>query len=500
MMNFRALSKIVLTLIIIVVIIIAGVGIYLLTIPPSTTTTASTTIPTTSTATTTSTITTMTSTATTSTTTTTQTKPSLEIVPNVVITVPNDLYNFALKAKNNQISVEIEFGVAMTDAEINAIQKQINSFEQQYPGVKVTLHNYPDLRAAVQASLQVNQGPTVFTWAHDWIGSFADKYIIPIDQYVDSSVSSKYYESAYTAGVYKGHVYGLPYAAETVALVYNKAFITNPPKTFDQMQQIMKNWMSSKGPGYYGISYQIDPYFVSAWVHAFGGYYYNDTTGLVGINSTGTKNGISFILNNFKPYMSSADVGHDAQLGLFVSGMTPMIITGPWDIGKIKSSKIDFGVAPLPSIVLSNSTILIPKPYSGVRLMYLSKLAQNQGTDKVLAGVLFILWFTLNPAVAKGLAQDIGYIPILNALVNDPDLKQIPQIFGYQEQLNHSIPMPKSPQMSAVWDALGTAIPAIWSGQPINDVLNAAQAQAIQSIIQQYGGYPFATTTTKSGY
>lgn len=64
---------------------------------------------------------------------------------------------------------------------------------------------------------------------------------MPIDDYIDNATRTLYFPSALSAMTYKGHLYALPLAAECITLFYNKAYITTPPETTDQMVALMQN-------------------------------------------------------------------------------------------------------------------------------------------------------------------------------------------------------------------------------------------------------------------
>jgi len=45
-----------------------------------------------------------------------------------------------------------------------------------------------------------------------------------------------------------------------------------------------------------------------------------------------------------------------------------------------------------------------------------------------------------------------GYIPILKSVVEDPQIKNDPVLYGFARALEHAVPMPNSPEMGGVWD------------------------------------------------
>ncbi|MEM0025798.1 MAG: extracellular solute-binding protein [Zestosphaera sp.] len=393
---------------------------------------------------------------------------------DVEVSVTREVYEIAQKAKNRQIDVTITFWVSMMPFEEDVIRSVIANFTVEYPGIKVNLVHQDSMRDVYQAQVAIGRGPDLLTWAHDWTGGFAEaSMIVPLDQYLTNDILNQYVSSALRAASYNNKIWGLPWAAETVALVCNNALVSKIPESFDELKNIMQQYYNPDADKY-GISYQVDPYFVSAWPHGFGGYYFDDTTKKPGVNLTETVNGIKFFYENIYVYLYKGDLGHDAQLNLFLTGKTPCIVTGPWDIKAIRDAGINFTITPLPKI----SETIIPKPYSGVKLIWLNPNSQNKE-----AAVLFALWFTLNNKVIQKLAEEAGFVPVLKTVLEWEGLSRLPVVYGYAKAVENSIPMPSSPEMNYVWGPVSDALTAINQGvSTIEEALNYAQEQILQKL------------------
>lgn len=442
---------------VVILIAVVGVLIYMTSLPPTTTpTTTPTPTPTT-----------------TPTTTPTPVEYKLKF-GDLEVTVTEEIYDVAQKAKNGQIDVTITFWVSMMPFEEDVIRNIITNFTAEYPGIKVNLVHQDSMKDVYQAQVAIGKGPDLLTWAHDWTGGFADaNMIVPLNQYLTNDILNQYVDFAVRAASYNNKIWGLPWAAETVALVCNNALVSKIPESFDELKNIMQQHYSPTTDKY-GISYQVDPYFVSAWAHAFGGYYFDDATKMPGVNLTETVTGIKFFYENIYVYLYQGDLGHDSQLNLFLTGKTPCIVTGPWDIKAIKDAGIDFTVTPLPKI----SETVVPKPYSGVKLIWLNPNSQNKE-----AAVLFALWFTLNNKVIQKLAEVAGFVPVLKAVLEWEGLSELPVVYGYARAVEGSIPMPSSPEMNYVWGPVSDALTAINQGvQTVEEALNYAQAQILEKL------------------
>ncbi|WP_440059967.1 extracellular solute-binding protein [Thermogladius sp. 4427co] len=500
-------------IIIAILIIVAGAVLYYYTYTPPTTTTP----PPTTTTTATTTTTTTTPVATTTPTTTTPTVPVITI-GNSTIRVSSDLYDFVQACKSGSIpkgSVEIIFGHALASSEIPAFQQAINSFMQEYPCIKVTVKAYADmntLKSSVIAAVAVGQpgaGPDVFTWAHDWIGSFAEAgRIVALDKYLPpesiQDIRSLLLPVAASAVTYKLKMYGVPYAGEAIALIINKKMVSTPPKTFDEMKAIMQQFYNPSQEKY-GLAYQIDPYHIYPWITAFGGYWYDQLTDTIGVNSTQTKEGVIFFIKNILPYLYYQDLGAPTQPNLFFNGQAPMIITGPWNLAGINQSigLDNIIVEAIPPIII-NGTEHIPRPFSGFRNMYITTLAELGGKNRILASILFVLYMGLNDDVLKTLMIQNGYVPVKLSVLQylEANKDKYPIIYGFAQSVMNSTPMPNSPKMDVVWN-VGTYLNAIINaytqamsqGKPQSEAIQAAIAQVGPQLDQAYASIMQALST-----
>ncbi|AEK73140.1 ABC-type maltodextrin transport system [Thermococcus sp. 4557] len=367
-------------------------------------------------------------------------------------------------------SGEVVIWHAMQPNELEVFQSLAEEYMAMCPGVTITFEQKPDLESALKAAIPTGQGPDLFIWAHDWIGKFAEAGMLePIDDYVTDDVLNGFAPMAQEAMQYKGHYYAMPFAAETVALIYNKDMVSEPPKTFDEMKAIMEQYYDPDNEKY-GIAYPLNAYFLSAWAQAFGGYYFDDQSEMPGLDQPETIEGFEFFFQNIWPYMApTADYG--TQQSIFLEGRAPMMINGPWSISDVKKAGIDFGVVPLPPITKDGKEYW-PRPYGGVKDIYFAAGIKNKE-----AAWKFVKWFTTSPDVIKELSLQLGYIPVLTPVLNDPDIKNDPVIYGFGQAVQHAYLMPKSPKMGAVWGGADGAI---------NEILQDPENADIKAILEKY--------------
>lgn len=323
--------------------------------------------------------------------------------------------------------------------EEEAVFKEVAAlYMQQHPNVKIVFENKaPDLQTAVLAAISTGEKFDLFIWAHDWIGLMVEAGAL---KPVENDVQDVLNKFVVSIPQYKGRIYGLPFTAETVALICNRKMVPQPPATFADLLNVMKSF--NKPPQTYGISYVVNPYFISAWIHGTGGYYFDDKTEKQGLTDPRSIAGFQFFKTYIMPYVAPNPTDYNTQVSLFLSGQTPCMVNGPWSIGAVKKAGIDFYVVPLPPV---NSTY-VPRPYGGLKMFYVTIYASKEAID-------FMKWFTTDPQVAKILVDKLGYVPVIKD-VNIAD----PVVQGFYDAVKNAYLMPVSPKMQPVWGAVDLVI------------------------------------------
>ena len=369
------------------------------------------------------------------------------------------------------VSGNAEIWHSLSEGEQADFEGNIDQFNGDYD-VTVSADEIAELEEQITASIPAGEGPEMHMWAHDWAGrdyeagflsDQSDRLRIDLEEY--------FVPGAVDAAQYDGATIGLPHAAETVGLIYNKDYVDEPPETFEEMQEIMDEH-HDPAEGTYGLSYPLDPYFYSAWVHGFGGYYYDDDSGELGLTNEESIRGFEFIKEElFEPYMA-ADYEYDAQASVFLEGNAPFAFNGPWFVGDVTDFEV--GTAPWPEV--NGHT---PSPYSGFQLMYFTS-EMDEDEERADAAVAFAEWYTSNTAIVSQMADQHGFIPVHNAFVEDDDeADELPDaVQGFAGAVEQGIPMPASPEMNQVWEPTEDEFIAyLTDSKSIEDAMEDAEAR-----------------------
>ena len=333
------------------------------------------------------------------------------------------------------------------------------AFQDAY-GVPVEVQEigFGDIRGQLATAGPAGEGPDIIIGAHDWLGELIQNGLIePI--VLPEAVKKEFDPVAIDAFGWGGQLYGLPYATECVALVYNKDLVPEVPATFEDLLITAKG-LTDQEAGEYGFLIQEpDPYHTFALFSAGGGYIFgNNPDGTlnpcdIGLDNAGGIAGAILLDQMVKDGIEVAGADYGMVTGLFNTGKLAMMIGGPWTLPDAQKGGINYGVAPIPTI---NGNA--PKVFVGVQGFMVSAFSEN----KVLAN-LFIKDFLVNNDVMMKLYTAGGrppaYLPTLQEVSGNADIQ------GFAASAANGYPMPKIPEMGSVWSAWSDALQLIVSQQ-----------------------------------
>ncbi|UPV74983.1 extracellular solute-binding protein [Halorussus limi] len=361
----------------------------------------------------------------------------------------------------------------LQDTELQARKAALKQFNENS---KHTIEgsDVSDLKKKTTSAIPAGQGPHLFDWAHDWVGDYYQRGFVT-DRSDQLNVDlGTYTDAAAEAVQFEGNVVGLPYAAETVSLVYNEEMVDEAPETVADMKSVMDEHHDPKN-NTYGLAYPFDPYFVSAWAQSFGGYYFDpEKDPMLGLSKSETVKGIQFALDNFKPYMPK-DPSYEAQAAPFSEGNAAFAINGPWYLATLKEKGVDFGVAKLPSPKGGEA-----RPLTGIQMWYFAKAMGEDDADTA-AAQSFAEWYTTNEDLLEKAAKNQGSIPVLESLAGSDALPS--DVRAFSETVQQGAPMPTHPKMGKVWQPLTDALTKVFNGDA---GVEAAMKQAEKTVRENW--------------
>lgn len=341
-------------------------------------------------------------------------------------------------------------------------------YTESHPNVEIKFVNVElgDSTGQIALDGPAGVGADLFAAPHDKLGELVNGgHVAPT---VNADVVAKEVLGACSKALtYEGKMYGYPVSAETYALFYNKDLIAEKdvPKTWDDLAKWAVEF-NKKNPDKRGFVMDVgNAYYSIVFTTENGNRIFGSTgadTSTTYLNNNDAVNGMKF----FQSLRNALDVpAADLSTGVcdaaFQGGQAAMHITGPWNVKNFVDAKLNFGVAPLPS--LPGDTVPAAS-FSGTRAMFVSSYSDHPEEAADFAQ------FLISPAMQQLRFDITGAMPSINVKVSSE------YIGGFLQQLDYAFPMPSVPQMSAFWDALGNASKNIWNGADVKKELDACNA------------------------
>jgi len=345
-----------------------------------------------------------------------------------------------------------------------AVEAASKTFEEE-TGAKVELvvKNFEDIRSDFIAQVPTGEGPDITIGAHDWLGGLVTAGVVaPVDI---SSVADQFEKVATDAFTYDGQTYGLPYATEAVALIYNTDLVgTDAPTTWDDMIQKGKdagtdlpfviNVNGTTGDGYTMYPFQTS-FGAPVFVQDASGSYTNE----VGM---GGDPGVAFAKwlgdNGMKGTgIISTDIDYATNNTLFAQGKAPYTVAGPWAIADLTAEGANVAVAAVPSAGGQAAA-----PFVGVQGFYVSAQSKN-----ALLSQAFLTSYMATPEAQKALYDADPRIPAMIAV--EDQVSSDPLVAGFIASAKLGVPMPSIPEMGSVWD--------LWNGAE-SKIIQGADAES----------------------
>lgn len=323
-------------------------------------------------------------------------------------------------------------------------------------GVEVVVQEvgFGDIRGQLATAGPAGEGPDILIGAHDWLGELILNGLLePI--VLEPSTIADFNPVAIDAFGWGNQLYGVPYATENVALVYNKDLVPEVPATFEELLVLAKSLTDLEAGKYGFLIQQPDPFHTFALHSAGGGYIFGkDAEGVLdpcdlGLDNEGSIAGAVILDQMVKDGIEIAGAGYAEVTGAFNAGNLGMMIGGPWTLADAKAAGINYGISAIPPI---NGNA--PGVFVGVQGFMISAFSEN----KVLAN-LFIKDFLIATDVMLGLYiegdRPPAYLPALAFLAGNEDIQ------GFAAAAATAVPMPKIAEMGSVWSAWSNALELI---------------------------------------
>ncbi|QNM98455.1 maltose/maltodextrin ABC transporter substrate-binding protein MalE [Chitinimonas koreensis] len=342
------------------------------------------------------------------------------------------------------------------DKGYNGVQKVGDEYAKK-SGVSLTVEHPEDAPNKFQQAAAAGKGPDIWCWPHDrageWVGAGLLQPVTPSKKVRDEIDPLAW--KAFTIG---GKTWGYPISIEAVALVYNKDLVPNPPKTFEEIAALDKK-LSAQGKKAILWDYN-NTYFTWPLLAAGGGYAFKlkadgnyDPTD-TGVNNAGALKGVETLRALIDGGVMPKGSGYAEMEAGMAKGNVAMMINGPWSWDNLKTAKINFGVAPIPSVGGKKAA-----PFVGVLGCMINRASANKevAVDFIENYLLSVNGLkTINADVPLGTPANKAFF---KELAGDANIK------ATMASAQAGAPMPNNPEMGRFWSSMAAALQNITGGR-----------------------------------
>ena len=358
---------------------------------------------------------------------------------------------------------------------MSTIEERLNSSLKD-DGISVKFEKKSDLTSQIQLyGTDASNGPDMYVFAHDSLGSFAEMGILaPVEELVSKEDLEGLIPMTVEAATYKDKQYLMPLYFETLLFMYNEDLWEGEvPSTTEELYEYMEAHTDEAAGTYALVNQHSNAYNVAPFINGFGGFLI-DKEGNPGLNDSKTKEAVAY---NQKFSKLQADGDYNTVTALFNEKKAAAIVGGPWLISGIKEAGISLGIKSLADFSLPNGESLAP--YSGVQCIGVLKYAAESKKDaiekvlKVLAG----------PEVGIDLAEKSNCAPANQKSYEDELVSSNDMIAAMKKTSEKAEPMPNIPQMTVLWTPAESLLAAVnKSGESVEQAAEQYQEEAVQAI------------------
>jgi multiple sugar transport system substrate-binding protein len=372
------------------------------------------------------------------------------------------------------------------------LQKLVDRFNKNHPNIQVeSLYiGQPDQQMPKILASVVGNAPPDLLWFNPTLtGQLIELNAIrPLDEWLaQSPVKDELDPALLTSMRYEDRLWSMPFDTNNVGIFYRpslfkKAGIETLPKTWSEFRTVAKRLtQDTNGDGRadrHGIQLALGkgefavftwlPFLWSAGstIDAVSG-----ANGLaVNVNQSGAIAALKFwqdLVKEGSAILSQPERGY--ELDNFLAGKVAMQISGPWTLGQLQESNVDFGVFPMP-MQTKPATAL-----GGENLFIFKTTAERERAAFTFAE------YTASEEFQSEWALGTGYLPVNLKSRETPEYKAFiqkqPSLSVFLEQMENARSRPIFPGYTRVSDNLGRALEAALLGRTPEVALKDAQAR-----------------------
>ncbi|MEW5870159.1 MAG: extracellular solute-binding protein [Chloroflexota bacterium] len=340
-------------------------------------------------------------------------------------------------------------------AEESTLTELITNAKAQFPDMTINVLQIPfdQIFNKYQQEVAAGGGPDMFVAPNDDLGNWVrGNFVLDITDKLAGKLD-KVSQPGVDGMKVAGKMYGVPESAKAVALYYNKSLLPEPPKSTDEVLQMVKDGKSL-------VNVQ-GAYHLFGWSGAFGGKLLDDSGKCIA-DQGGWADFMQYLVD-LKAAGAVFEPDYGKAEGLFRQGQAAMFVNGPWALGDYKKDLGDnLGVAPMPAGPKGPAS-----PLNGIDGFYLNPNSKN------VDGAIELALFLVSKDSSQIYTDKAGHVPIRSDVTSAD-----PLISAFAQASATGFPRPQSAEFANYWGPFGDMFTKVLEGAstPADGVAEACQA------------------------
>lgn len=334
------------------------------------------------------------------------------------------------------------YGSSGGSAEFRAFTRILEDLKAKYPDLTINAVEvkFDDLYKNFEAESGAGGGPDMFIGPNDSLGAEArGQYLVDLTGKIDDVLGNSI-DVAVSGSKVDGKVFMVPESLKAVAMNYDSAVVTTPPKTTDELMSFVK------GGGKVGMI--TGAYFGWGLYSAFGGKIFDDAGKCVADANSGVADALAYA-KALKDAGALVDSDYGKVNDAFLNKQIDVIFNGNWTLGDYKSARPGLAVAPFPAGPGGPA-----KTMAGVDGWYINAASKNIDLAIAVAKEL------VSESAQRTYVDIAGHVPAnKNVTVLDPLVK------GFTDAILLGDARPQIEQFGNYWSPFGDA----WTKAVPND-------------------------------
>lgn len=366
------------------------------------------------------------------------------------------------------------------------LQRLVDRFNEAHPTIQVESlyvgqgdQQIPKILAAVVG----NVPPNLLWYAPTITGQLVElEAIVPVEDWLDASLRAQIDPALFGSMELEGHLWSVPFSVNNVGIFYRPSLfeaagITELPRTWEELRQVARQ-LTHPEAGQHGFLLPLGKgeWTVFMWLPfmwSAGGSWQNKTlaNSLIDIKAEKQNPGLSInlvndgaiaalqfwrnLIEDGSAILSQPERGY--ELDQFIAGKVAIQLTGPWTLGQLQATHIDYAVMPIPVMQKPATSI------GGENLFIFKTTPAQEKAAQVFAQ------YVLSEAFQTEWALSTGYLPVNLKARQNPDYQQFlahePAVQVFLDQAPYGKSRPIFPGYSRLSDTVGRAIEAVLLGK-----------------------------------